>query len=127
MGAPTRIPLITLALLTFFIAHPGSAAADEAVLDEDAIRTVLAGNTVAGVKDGQPWRQSFTATGQTTYYAGSSAPSDGFWRIQDNAYCSKWPPFGGWACYEMTGDLSASPQTVTFIGSGGDKWPAHVQ
>lgn len=122
-----RVLFILAAISAVVFLYVPDVRAEEAPLTGDDIRAVLSGVMVAGIKDGQPWHQSFTPTGQTTYYSGSGAPSDGFWRVEKDAYCSKWPPFGGWVCYDMTGDLSGEPKTVTFIGHSGETWPAEVQ
>ena len=40
----------------------------------------------------------------------------GEWRVDDNQYCSQWPPQGLWACYHM----DRSGDKIRFIGTGDD-------
>ena len=60
--------------------------------------------------------QVFYASGRTLYDAGR--PSWGYWEARDNAYCSQWPPAGGWACYKMERDTDTG--NLRFIGESGD-------
>lgn len=113
---------LALSMLVF----PVAALASEASLRGEEIRETLNGNTVVGVKDGQKWRQTFNSNGNTVYHAGSAQPSAGRWRVDGDRYCSTWPPQSRWTCYDMTGSLNTTPKTVTFIGGGGDLWPAEV-
>ncbi|MEM6277314.1 MAG: hypothetical protein AAF714_10215 [Pseudomonadota bacterium] len=43
--------------------------------------------------------QTFYASGRTLYDNGR--PSWGYWTVRGDAYCSEWPPAGGWDCYTM--------------------------
>ena len=58
--------------------------------------------------------QEFRASGRTLYNAGQD--SWGYWRVEGNQYCSKWPPSDLWACY----DMARSGDRVRFSGSGDD-------
>ncbi len=44
-------------------------------------------------------RQTFYASGRTLYDSGR--PSWGYWQVQDDRYCSMWPPSDLWACYAL--------------------------
>ena len=61
-------------------------------------------------------RQVFYASGRTMYDAGR--PSWGYWEAREDAYCSQWPPAGGWACYRMERDSQSG--NLRFIGESGD-------
>jgi len=74
---------------------------------------------VAGAAYGQEWRdlsgpeigealigvtleyddawQEFRADGSTLYNAGGD--SLGYWRVEQDRYCSQWPPRETWVCY----------------------------
>lgn len=43
--------------------------------------------------------QHFYASGRTLYTFGE--PSWGSWRIENDRYCSLWPPAPDWDCYEV--------------------------
>ena len=59
--------------------------------------------------------QVFRAAGKTLYTQGGRE-SWGELRVDDNQYCSQWPPQGLWACYHM----DRSGDKVRFIGTGDD-------
>ncbi len=79
-------------------------------LPGDEIRTALEGRKL---QYANAW-QDFRASGRTLYNAGQD--SWGYWRIEDDRYCSQWPPSDLWACYglEQKGDL------LRFVGNGDD-------
>jgi hypothetical protein len=58
--------------------------------------------------------QDFRASGKTLYNAG--ADSWGYWRVEEDRYCSQWPPSDIWACY----DMQRRGDTVRFVGPNGD-------
>ena len=98
------------------------AGADERPLTGAEIKDALSGNTVAGVQDGQAWKQYFDPNGRTTYVSGGRA-SPGRWSVRGDKYCSQWPPSERWDCYAMTGEAGK----MTFIPDGGGvHWPAIV-
>ena len=103
------------------------ASAAERKLTGAEIETVLSGNTVTGVGDRGAWGQFFDKNGDTRYVRGSEAPSVGAWKVQGDQYCSQWPPAAGWACYDVTADLAATPPTLTWIGESGTKYPGKVK
>lgn len=45
-------------------------------------------------------KQTFTAHGDTRYVSGGR-PSMGSWRIDQDKYCSVWPPSGDWSCFHL--------------------------
>lgn len=55
--------------------------------------------------------------GGTTNYVDNGRPSVGYWRTSDTQYCSKWPPFGGWVCYDVRLDEDAGE--LIWIGDSG--------
>jgi len=58
--------------------------------------------------------QHFYASGRTLYNAGED--SWGYWRVENDRYCSQWPPGDLWACY----DMERSGQSIRFLGEHGD-------
>lgn len=88
-------------------------AGDWVALRGEAIRTALEGRTL---HYGTAW-QDFRASGRTLYNAGRD--SWGYWRVEDDSYCSQWPPSDLWACYgvEVRGDklrfVGQSPGDIT--------------
>ncbi|MEP1206352.1 MAG: hypothetical protein ABJM29_17355 [Rhizobiaceae bacterium] len=66
---------------------------------------------------GDQTSQIFSAAGATTYTDRGRA-SFGSWRVQDDKYCSQWPPAGGWSCYAV--DYDETTKVLIWIGGGGD-------
>ncbi len=63
---------------------------------------------------GESYTQTFTPKGLTTYiYDGR--PSEGRWMIQDNQYCSTWPPNNAIECYDVLVD--ETQKSITWIGA----------
>ncbi len=67
---------------------------------------------------GDQTSQIFSAAGATTYTDRGRA-SFGSWRVQENKYCSQWPPAGGWSCYVV--DYDDQSKVLTWIGFGDDR------
>ncbi|WP_299149513.1 hypothetical protein [uncultured Tateyamaria sp.] len=97
--------------LIALIALPFPAAADWTVLSGEEIRTALTGRTL----EYKNARQDFRASGKTLYVT-NGRDSWGNWRIEDDQYCSQWPPSDLWACYAMDrqGDV------LRFVGERDD-------
>ena len=103
----TRFALIAL-LLAPFSAHA------------EGVWTTMSGEEITVALTGKKLRykdasQVFRASGKTLYTQGGRE-SWGEWRVDDNQYCSQWPPQGLWACYHM----DRSGDKVRFIGTGDD-------
>lgn len=58
--------------------------------------------------------QDFRASGRTLYNAGHD--SWGYWRIEDDQYCSQWPPSDLWSCYK----IDRKGDKLRFVGQGDD-------
>ncbi|MEM9756750.1 MAG: hypothetical protein AAF914_12185, partial [Pseudomonadota bacterium] len=105
-----RAAMRWLGVLMVWVAAP--AMADGwARLDDAGIAALL---TDARVEYSAAW-QEFRASGRTLYDAGQ--PSWGYWRVENGAYCSQWPPSADWACYAVEADGAGG---VRFIGAAGD-------
>ena len=103
----TRFALIAL-LLAPFSAHA------------EGVWTTMSGEEITVALTDKKLRykdvsQVFRASGKTLYTQGGRE-SWGEWRVDDNQYCSQWPPQGLWACYHM----DRSGDKVRFIGTGDD-------
>ncbi len=97
--------MIALILLSL----PGSAAAQDWVLQDDAgIMAALGGKTV---RYDAYTVQHFGRGGDTQFVTERAA--DGRWAARGDQYCSVWPPSDVWACY----DFYVAGQDVQFIGS----------
>ena len=101
-----RFALIVLLIWPFTV----SAGDVWAPLSGSEIREALTGRTL---QYETAW-QDFRASGKTLYNAGSD--SWGNWRIEDDQYCSQWPPNDLWACYEM----ERSGDRLRFVGPNND-------
>ena len=71
---------------------------------------------------GENSRQSFTKTGATTYLE-NGRNSYGRWRVQNNLYCSHWPPSEMWVCYRVVidGVPGKPPEKIVWIGTRGSR------
>ena len=98
-------------IFALLMALPATVQAqDWTLMSGDEIREALTGRVLSY---GSSW-QDFRASGRTLYNAGADAW--GYWRIQNDQYCSQWPPSDLWACYDMERD----GDRLRFVGAQGD-------
>ncbi|MEP3639381.1 MAG: hypothetical protein ABJN14_19190 [Paracoccaceae bacterium] len=97
------------ALIFFVIAGP-ACADDWVALTGSQTRTALEGRKL---QYANAW-QEFRSSGRTLYNARQD--SWGYWRIEDDQYCSQWPPSDLWACYR----LEQKGEMLRFVGEGDD-------
>ena len=110
-------------LVVIVALYTGQAFSAEIALNGEQIRAFLSDRKIEGNQKGMPWEQSFKANGETIYFEKNAnrPPSPGTWKVQNDQYCSQWPPFNRWDCYRFT----AKGDALTFIPvGGGDPWPA---
>lgn len=95
----------------------GCLAAGPALADWQKMTGAQIAEALTGAKleYADAW-QEFYASGRTLYNAG--ADSWGYWQVRGEAYCSQWPPAGGWACYAMEREDASGK--LRFIGDSGD-------
>lgn len=86
------------------------SAGEWATLTGDEIRAAL---TDRKLQYRNAW-QEFRASGRTLYNAGED--SWGYWRVEDDRYCSMWPPSDLWACYA----LERNGDSLRFVGERDD-------
>lgn len=99
----------TLISLAFLIISTAATSAEESTLTGEEISNLLP--TIKAT--GENYTQTFTKKGLTTYiYDGR--PSEGRWMVQDNQYCSTWPPNNVIECYDVRADTDK--MTITWIG-----------
>jgi hypothetical protein len=89
----------------------GEMAPDWQALNSAEIRVALDGRKLvyAGAS------QVFYPSGRTLYDAGSE--SWGYWRAEDDRYCSQWPPAGAWDCYRL--ERAGDGLSVRFLDAEG--------
>lgn len=65
---------------------------------------------------GETTRQTFEISGHTDYHDGQRLTA-GRWRVQNNAYCSTWPPGDNWRCYHVFVDArtNGEPDLIIWI------------
>jgi hypothetical protein len=51
----------------------------------------------------------------------------GYWRVEDDRYCSQWPPQQGWACYRMVSWEQDGRVWVSWIGDGGMRYDGYLK
>jgi hypothetical protein len=97
----------------------GSAGmAAEAKLSGAEILSLLSDQTLAGAEAGSKIEQIFQKGG-LTLYTDNGAQSQGEWKVEEDQYCSVWPPSTFWACYDVLRDGAR----VTFVSRGGKQTP----
>ena len=89
----------------------GVADGDWVTLDEAGIHAALDAQKLIY----KSANQTFYVSGKTLYNQGGR-PSWGNWRVQNDQYCSQWPPNDLWACF----DLEKQGDQVRFVGFNGD-------
>ena len=109
--------LRTLLAASLMLAPAGAHAA-ERKLGGAEIQTLLADHSFTGSDSGHQSEQIFRASGSTVYSVDNN-PSQGFWKVMGDQYCSQWPPHDAWSCYDVTVD----GDTVTFISGTGNRYP----
>ncbi|MBS9718587.1 hypothetical protein ACFFUT_05000 [Pseudohalocynthiibacter aestuariivivens] len=98
------------AVLIFSIIWPAVALAENwEPLEAEGIKKALIDKGITY----EAATQYFYASGRTLYNAG--ADSWGYWRVEEDRYCSQWPPSDLWACY----DMEISGQSIRFLGEHG--------
>lgn len=77
----------------------------------EEIRIALTGRTLVYPDTTQDFRES-----GRTLYVHKGRESWGYWRVEDDQYCSQWPPNDLWACYAM----DRRGDTLRFVGERDD-------
>jgi hypothetical protein len=98
-----------------------SAVAEPVKLTGAEILAALGDETLyAGAK--AEIEQIFQKSGQTIYIE-QGQYSQGSWFVEDDKYCSRWPPGTSVSCFVVTRDDA----TITFISSLGKAFPMRMQ
>lgn len=111
-----------LLVAAVLLSWPAVAVAEPVKIDGPAIEKALSGQSVTGNQDGRGWSQDFRADGSTVYREANRDASPGYWRVQGDQYCSKWPPSDSWDCY----DMAMEGGEILFIPDRGDVWRARI-
>ncbi|WP_044007572.1 hypothetical protein [Jannaschia sp. CCS1] len=101
----TRLAVVILLGLTGVVRADGLIA-----LDDAGITAALTERTVT-YDNGAT--QHFFASGRTRYT--HAEPTWGSWRVENDQYCSLWPPAPTWDCYAVQADGAGR---ITFV----DQW-----
>lgn len=98
---------VCLLMSTLFLKLALAQEADDwTELDANGITDTLTGITL----DYDAAWQDFRASGNTLYNAGEN--SWGNWRVENDQYCSQWPPRDLWDCY----DVARADDQIRFTG-----------
>lgn len=103
--------LAVLVLAAVFLAA-GASAQDWRALNGAEIEHALTSRSLQ--YDGA--RQDFKPSGKTLYDAGEA--SWGNWRVDDDKYCSQWPPNSDWVCYAV--DIHRRGLDLRFVDGQGN-------
>ncbi|MEL6808761.1 MAG: hypothetical protein AAFO97_13370 [Pseudomonadota bacterium] len=106
--------------LIFALWAPDLAVADWVKMSGKEISEALTGRTLEYLDKDDPTQrvdtlQDFRASGKTLYTF-KGRESWGNWRVENDQYCSQWPPNDLWACYGMERDGA----TLRFVGERDD-------
>ena len=83
------------------------------------MKVLLSDNTLTSTETDRVTEQVFQASGVTfTVDISTKAQSQGFWRIENDKYCSQWQPSEHWSCY----DVFSNDQGVVFVSSNGTRY-----
>lgn len=96
--------MMRLALAFAVLASP--VAGQSVKLQDHEISALLSGNTAIGVWEGAAYRQYFDPDGSTIYAQEGARSAFGEWRVQDDAFQSRWPgdaDWEGWLVMEYAG------------------------
>ncbi len=107
-----RIVRVAIYLLMVAPAH----AAESKLSGDEILNALREKSLYAG--DNGAIEQIFQKGGQTVYIDHGSV-SQGQWKIENDRYCSQWPPSKSWACYDVTRD----GQMITFVTASGTRFP----
>lgn len=112
-----------ISILLALLLSPCLAIADEwRLLDNAAITDALTEKGIIYKNQGNS-TQTFYKNGETGYVEGR--PSLGYWRVENNQYCSQWPPSSTWTCYDVY--LHTNGAIVRFRGTDGVNWDGTYQ
>ena len=94
----------------------------ETALTGPAVQALLSDRILVANIDGKMIEQIFQKSG-LTLYSENRAQSQGFWKVEANAYCSQWPPNETWSCFEVFQDGN----NVTFVSKSGRRFPMELK
>jgi hypothetical protein len=104
------------------LALPISANADEALVKSPDLEKLFSDKSLYGTAAKAAVEQIFQKSG-VTFYLENGTSSQGTWKIENNKYCSQWPPNPSWSCYDVMRD----GDSVTFISSSGTRFPMSLK
>ena len=104
-------------LIVMFLTTSYAFAEDWKQLNSEEITTALTDKEIV-YKNQRNSSQTFYANGETGFVDGR--PSLGNWRVENNQYCSQWPPSTTWACYDVY--LHINGTIVRFLGDDEINW-----
>ena len=101
---------------------PRSGQASETIVKSPELETLFTDVSLYGVGDKAQVEQIFQKSGGT-FYLENGGSSQGNWKIENDKYCSQWPPNPSWACYDVLRD----GDVVTFVSSTGKRTPMSLK
>ena len=101
---------------------PLSGQASEIIVISPELEKLLTDASLHGVGDKAQVEQIFQMSG-VTFYLENGNSTQGNWKIENNKYCSQWPPNPSWACYDVLRD----GDVVTFVSSTGKRTPMSLK
>ncbi len=111
-----------MTLVLFTLCSCSIAIGAETVLTGPALQELLSERFLVATRDGKTIEQIFQKSG-LTLYTENGAQSQGFWKVEGNAFCSQWPPNETWSCFEIFQD----GKNVTFVSKSGKRFPMELK
>ena len=113
--------LKTLFVLAIVIS-PVPAVAEEVGVKSPVLEKLFTDQSLYGTGAKAGVEQIFQKSG-VTFYLENGTSSQGTWKIENDKYCSQWPPNPSWACYTVMRDGDG----VTFVSTSGARFPMSLK
>jgi hypothetical protein len=112
--------MLRMIVMTAVFLAPQAAWAKSVKLAAAEITAVLSDQSLYAGEQGEI-EQIFQKSGQT-FYLDHGNSSQGTWKVENDKYCSQWPPSQSWSCYDVIRDSDA----ITFVSGTGKSFPMRI-
>ena len=121
-----KIRAISIAAIAALIFSNNSYGGEEITINGEKILALLSDARVIG----SDFEQSFgtpnaDSPASTTYWQGNNA-SFGWWRVQEDQYCSQWQQNGPWSCFQVSSYEDGKDTFIIWVDSGGRRFESKL-
>lgn len=93
-------------------------------LDNTGIIQIIQNKSLIGTQHNKVWKRFHLESGHIHYSDSSGATENGYWRVENDLYCTNWPPSSLWHCFIVH---QSDKNKVTFKSvHGSDSFSATV-